>query len=401
MNNQRPLISIIGSGFSGLTLAYFLTKKGFPVKVIHEGPIGGMLQTEVRPEMQIEGAANSLLMSESLGLLAQDVGCPLLYPQKTARAKFIFRNGLKRWPLSLASTLKLILFFVPRFIFLKSKMIPVKFETVEVWAKRAFNQEILQYLISPFLQGIYAGDVRKLSASLVFPQNSDPAEASKKSKRQIVAPPLGLQQLMTCTTEYLKKSGVSFVQSKVQDLNEIQSPKVVAVSFRDLGRLDSKLSLKRMSQLEIVRVTIGFKKPKHKIFGFGVLFPETEKMNSLGVLANSQIFENRGDFYNESWILGGALHPEINKSSDAEILEKIRQDRLKLFGEVELWDLESVIRWPQAYVHYDLELEKWLESEPFKEKDYFVTGNYLGGLGLSKILKQNEILAKRIVEKYG
>ena len=395
MKSTKPLVSIVGGGFSGLTLAYFLFKEGFPIQIFHEGPIGGMLQTEIKPQMQIEAAANSLLISKDLESLARDVGCPLLFPQKSARAKFIYRGGLKRWPLSFITTLKLVLFFLPRILFFKSKMMPTKNETVEAWAQRAFNAEILQYLIGPFLQGIYAGDVHQLSATLVFPRRSS------QSKRQIVAPPLGLHQLMSSLARFLQNSGALLTQKRVQSLNEIQSPKVLAVAFRDLEKLDPNLDLKKINQLEVVRVTLGFKKVKHKIFGFGVLFPSSEKMNSLGVLANSQIFENRGDFYNESWILGGALNSNINQSSDKEILEKIKQDRTQLFGEDEIWDQVSVTRWPKAYVHYDLELEKWLASEPFKNKDYFVTGNYLGGLGLSKILEYNKNLAKKMAGIYG
>lgn len=395
MKNTKPLVTIVGSGFSGLTLAYFLFKEGFPVQVIHEGPIGGMLQTEIKPEMQIEAAANSLLMSKSLEILASEVGCPLLSPQKSARAKFIYRGGPRRWPLSFFTSIKLFTFFLPRFLFFKSKLTPSKNETVEAWAKRAFNDEILQYLISPFLQGIYAGDVQKLSASLVF------SKKSESSKRQIVAPPQGLHQLMSSVAGFLKKSGVVFIQKKVQSLSEIQNPKVLAVAFRDLQKLDPNLDLTEINQLEIVRVTLGFKKVKHKIFGFGVLFPSIENMHSLGVLVNSQIFENRGDFYNESWILGGALNPDINQSSDKEILEKIKQDRFKMFDADESWDCVSVIRWPKAYVHYDLKLEEWLSSNPFKKKDYFVTGNFLGGLGLSKILDNNKNLAKKLAGIYG
>lgn len=390
-----PKVTIIGAGFSGLTLAYFLVKRGFPVQIFHQGPIGGMLQTEIRSEMQIESAANSLLMSETLKALAQDIGCPLLFPQPTAKAKFIFKKGLKRWPLSFLSTIKMIFLYLPRFLFFKEKMKPLNYETVESWSLRTFNSEILNYLISPFLQGIYAGDVKTLSASLVFPKRS------KNSIRQIVAPPKGLHQLMSSLQSFLERSGVQFIQKKVSSINEYPSPQVLAVSFRDLVKLDPTLQVDKIIQLEIARVTIGFKNVKHKILGFGVLFPSTENRNSLGVMANSLIFSNRGELYNESWILGGALNPKINECSDFQILEKIKQDRLQMFGIDEEWDHSSVIRWSQAYVHYDVELEKWLKSEPFKDKEYFVTGNYLGGLGLSKILEQNENLANKMVEKYG
>lgn len=392
---KKPQVTIIGAGFSGLTLAYYLVKKGFPVQVVHQGPIGGMIQTEVKPEMQIESAANSLLMSDSLKSLASDVGCPLLYPQRTAQAKYIFRNGLRRWPISILATIKMVIYYLPRFIFNSDRMKPNEYETIENWGIRVFNQEILNYLISPFLQGIYAGDVKTLSASLVFPKKS------KSSKRQIVAPPNGLHQLMSALHSYLDRSGVQFIQQKIDSINDYPNPQVLAVSFRDLVKLDLTLQTEKIKQLEIVRVTIGFKNVKHKISGFGVLFPFTENRNSLGVLANSQIFSNRGELYNESWILGGALNPRINECSDSEILEKIKQDRLQIFGVDEKWDQSSIIRWPQAYVHYDVELEKWLKSEPFKEKEYFVTGNYLGGLGLSKILEQNENLANKMAGKYG
>ena len=112
---SRPKITIVGGGFSGLTMAYELEKKGFQVEIFEKKAWGGLIQTGRRPEMQVESAANAFLMSDRLGEMADSIGCELFSTQKIANRRFIFRGVPRRWPLSLSSTLRILFRVVPLF----------------------------------------------------------------------------------------------------------------------------------------------------------------------------------------------------------------------------------------------------------------------------------------------
>jgi hypothetical protein len=127
-----------------------------------------------------------------------------------------------------------------------------------------------------------------------------------------------------------------------------------------------------------------------------VLFPNKENFFSLGVLANSKIFENRGD-YNESWILGDSVLPELMILSDAQIIEKIKQDRLRIFpNAVDINDF-VIHRWASAVPSYDHVLHQFLEENA--ELTSHLSGNYLGVLGLAGIHERNSQLVNAYMER--
>ncbi len=156
-----------------------------------------------------------------------------------------------------------------------------------------------------------------------------------------------------------------------------------------------------MNILSTLRVTIAFGSPAAVINGFGVLFPRNQGFTALGVLANTSIFTHRGNHWNESWIMGGANAPSnLADLPDTEVLNLVLKDREKLLGVSDSPSRFHVTRWPKAFVHYDLNLEESLPltflGSPWEGKA-FLTGNYLGSLGLSKMLDKSAKLANRIV----
>jgi oxygen-dependent protoporphyrinogen oxidase len=411
----KKKVTIVGGGFSGLTLAFELQQKGFQVEVLEKKSWGGLIQTQFLPEMQVETAANAFLMSERLGDLAQAIGCELIATQTIAKRRFIFRGMPRRWPLSLSSTFRILFRILPVLILDRGRFAPKPMETVQAWALRVLNQEMYDYLISPALQGIYAGDVRELSASLLFgylfekkkKRCRQSASAQKtKSLKGSVAPRNGMGEFIQKLRRTLEGRGVLLKVQEVHDLKELDGPKVLAVPPPELGSLlaasyGDDLGWSRVPMLNLVRLTVGFRSPQKKVDGFGILFPESEKFNSLGVLANSQIFENRGDLYNESWILGGARSPEMSDLTDSRILELILEDRARALGVRDEVSSFKVIRWPQGLTHYTVAHEKFLQDQKPLPKDVFLTGNFLGRLGLSKILEQNAELAEKLLVEYG
>lgn len=428
---ELPKITIVGGGFSGLTLAFELQKKGFRVEVLEKHVWGGLIQTRCLPEMQIETAANAFLMSARLGELADAIGCELVATQAIAKRRFIFRGVPRRWPLSFGSTLRIFFKVLPAFIWDRTRIAPKPMETVQAWSLRVLNQEMFDYLISPALQGIYAGDVRQLSASLLFGYlfqktkrsgqkkpflkqadlnqaelNQVQAKARLPKLKGSVAPRNGMGEFIQKLRGTVERQGGVLKVQEVIDLKDLKGPKVLAIPPSELGTLlaasyGKDLGWGQVPMLNLVRLTVGFRSPQKKVDGFGILFPEKEKFHSLGVLANSQIFENRGELYNESWILGGARSPQLGDLDDSKILSLILEDRARALGVQDEVSLFEVIRWPKGLTHYTVEHEKFLRDQEPLPKDVFLTGNFLGRLGLSKILEQNFELAERLSELYG
>jgi oxygen-dependent protoporphyrinogen oxidase len=412
--STKPKITIVGGGFSGLTMAYELERRGFQVEVFEKKAWGGLIQTGRRPEMQVESAANAFLMSDRLGEMADSIGCELFSTQKIGKRRFIFRGVPRRWPLSLSSTLRILFRVVPLFLWDRSRLAPTPFETVESWTLRVLNREIFDYLISPALQGIYAGDVRELSASLLFgylfekkiSKITPKMKVAARTLKGSVAPLNGMGEFIEKLRETLTHRGVLLEQREVHDLKGFSGPIVLAVPPPELApllaaTLGDDFCWGQAPMLYLVRVTVAFRNPQRKVDGFGILFPEKENFRTLGVLSNSQIFENRGEFYNESWILGGARSPQLGALNDAEIIELILADRRRALGVTDEVSQFEVIRWPQGLTHYTVAHERFLKELKPLPNDIFLTGNFLGRLGLSKILEQNAELAQKFEDLYG
>ena len=126
------------------------------------------------------------------------------------------------------------------------------------------------------------------------------------------------------------------------------------------------------------------------IRGFGVLFPRDQQFNSLGVLFPNWIFQGRGPQRHETWIL-----PSADRDSDELILNQIQSDRTRLMNARHALAKYHIYRWPEAIPSYDLNLELFLEAWSQK-KPVFLHGNYLGEIGLGKILCKSKALAEII-----
>ena len=95
----------------------------------------------------------------------------------------------------------------------------------------------------------------------------------------------------------------------------------------------------------------------------------------------------------ETWIL------KSRESDYAKIKDLVLEDHFKLHGLKEEAVEFLVNSWPKALPHYTLELEKLIHSDrinTLEKKNIYLTGNYLGHLGLSRIIEANRKLAERI-----
>lgn len=396
------MIRIIGAGFSGLSLAYFFTKHGHPVTVIEKkSRTGGVISSEFRNNMLIESAANGFLASEKLEDMFADIGIQPLSPKKESRKKYIFRNGLRRWPLSIVETI--LLFARVAFGFVTGGLKPRDHESLKAWAQRVLGLAGNDYLIQPMVNGIFAQKTEILSAKLVL--GSMFFKKRRKHLKGLISAPNGMGEVIQKLESYLRAQGVLFeldTDEKTQS-NILQHNTFLAIDFESVK---SSFALTKIQQPEIkkddfkslslARVTLNFKNKVDQIDGFGVLFPNKEKFFTLGVLANSKIFENRGE-YNESWILGDSVLPDLMTLSDTQIVEKIKQDRLRIFSHaVEIKDV-VIHRWANVVPSYDDVLRRFLEENA--ELTSHLSGNYLGVLGLTGIHERNSQIVNAYIER--
>jgi oxygen-dependent protoporphyrinogen oxidase len=287
----------------------------------------------------------------------------------------------------------------------KKTLHPSEQETLESWGHRNLGTAATRFLLGPAMQGIYANEVSGLSSDLIL----SPLFSPRKEKyRGLLTGPGGMQDLVDHLESKVLSLGVKIHFNSSPLLEDLQGPVVIATSaaaastftrnkFPDLSAI---LSTIRMTSL--ISVTLFFEKAQTSYKGFGCLIPRGFNLKTFGILMNSYIFKDRDKNYNETWILGGIRQEELLQLSDSDLLKLLAQERYEVLGRKDSLLDFKINRWKNALPYYDLTLEKAQKDLKSKETpDLFLHGNYLSGIGLSKILDRSDWIAQQIGNKYG
>ncbi|WP_413290172.1 protoporphyrinogen/coproporphyrinogen oxidase [Bdellovibrio sp. HCB337] len=393
-------VTVVGGGFSGLVTAYYLSREGFAVD-LHEAShrLGGLLGSERTKNGLVETAANGFINCDDLEDLFKDLGLEPLKPQAHAKKRFIYRDGLKRWPLKFFESLGLATKFLFKLFLAKKSLRPTNQETIFNWGLRNLSPSATDYLLGPGLQGIYAGDIRRMSAELVL---GPLFQGGKKKKyRGTVSLANGMGDFVMSLVQKLSTQGVKIHLNSKYKVESLSEPHVVAVSASAVPSVIEKVApqaaaeLQKIEVLPVLSVTVFYKEAPKKIEGFGALFPADQGFKVLGVLSPTYIFANRGPEYSETWIFGGTHSPEMLLKSESELREIILAERAKILGSsAEIKDIH-IYPWPKALPHYTLAHQEILKNLHLPQNLY-LAGNYLGVIGLSKILSRSKELASQM-----
>ncbi len=395
-------ITVVGGGFSGMTIAHELAKRGFQVDLYEKSSrLGGLIHTQRTHHGIVETAANGLIWTRALEQLCNEIDLKLVKALQSSRKRYFFRGKPTTWPLNIFES---ILFF-PRLIFslLSGKLlstIPSE-QSVFDWSRHRLGLAATNNILAPGLQGIYAGDIQKLSASLIL----SPLLQRKKTRyRGSVSGAHGMQDVIDALENKLKSQGVRIFLNSSFHWNNSQ-PIVLATAVKSAAEMLAPHHATLAQLLEQIEVAplisvTAFWKKNNTYPGFGCLIPRSQGLRTLGVLMNTCIFPNRGQNNSETYILGGATDSKVMQLSDSEIHSLILSEREKIFKcKSDILSLH-ITRWPQALPHYTVQLEKLLpQLQP--PKNVYLHGNYLGSLGLSKILDRSIALAESIEKIHG
>ena len=382
-------VSIIGAGFSGLTLAYFLNKKGMEVELLESSSrAGGLLHTKQLKHGLVESAATSVLLTPELSSLLEDLNLNPVFSNKESKKKFFSKNHTpRRLPLSFLGILVLLRGLI-RILLNKQKWKPQRNQSLSDWADILFNTEVRKAVISPALQGIYADSSENLSASLILGKFFSPKKRAKSQGAINFSG--GMSEFIQAIESHLKNNGVTFKYNCSVTAQTLPgNPVVIATSMKQAKEFIGNIP--DLPFKDMTSVTLFFR-AKPPVEGFGILFPKEENLNSLGVLLNDCMFEGRTTSgHSETWIMNAVGH-----ETDKTIISLIKNDRLQLFKSEEKPTDYSVNTSNAAFPVYGKELESYLEKPMKLPKYTYVTGNYLGNMGLSGILQQNRELSNKI-----
>ena len=351
-------IGIIGGGISGLSAAYYLTRLA-PSVSVHlfekHGP-GGWIQTMNKDGFTFETGPRSIrlnLRSREVMEIASQVGCldKIVFSSKRVADSQIYADGelFRLLPEGQFRMLKGILtvpiyrkLFLLNFCLPKPRAQPVEDESIpEFMSKylRFWSEEDKKWFIETFLdafqQGIYLGDINKLSARSCLPfshmfmkkyypskyhpykdimKNPDVIRTYKKGismKSNAFNFQGGLSTLINALLENLRTyPNFTYHETGVTSVKEHNSRGVISTSKENfevdqvISTLPSNIfsglleGYENISELcnkvthkSIFTLNVGFKE-NHRLDGLGYLVPNKENSKLAGVLFDSTQFTN-------------------------------------------------------------------------------------------------------------
>ncbi|MGH9692322.1 MAG: protoporphyrinogen oxidase [Candidatus Acidiferrales bacterium] len=442
---ESKCVAVIGAGIAGLACAYRLQQLGVPVTLFEaEERAGGLVGTTAKDGFLFESGPQSFQATAPILSLVRELGIENELCTADPKApRFVFRHGrLQKVPMSPQAVLTSSLLGVGARWKVASEAFrrtrpPSEEETIANFVRRKFGHEILEYLVAPFVSGVYAGDPEKLSLRAAFPSleewerehGSIVRGAMKSRQAKTAGPPSicsfrsGVGALPRAIAQKLSNSmrlrarvdalkcsssagGDTCDRFEVQAVQDGRGETFVAqaVVFATPAYTASSLvqpvsaALARMLSgipyAGVAVVAAGYYAPQiaFPLRGFGVLLPRSEGLRTLGTVWNSALFPGRapeGTFAITSFI-GGATAPEIMEKSEEEIAAIVQNDVARILEITGPPMASAVWKHPKALPQYNLGHGHMVQSIRDAKSEHpgiFFCGNYLEGPSLGKCIE--------------
>lgn len=444
-------IVILGAGLTGLTIGYYLKKKGRDFVIIEKkDEPGGVIGTAEEDGFVYETGPNTGVLStpEIVDLFEElSPECIVEKAGSGAGKRYILKNG--RWtplPSGLISAIGTPLFTFGD----KLRILGEPFrsrgtdedESLASLVIRRMGKSYLDYAVDPFISGIYAGDPHKLVTRYALPKlyaleqkygsfirgaivkKTEPSDpAYKNVTKEVFSAEGGLGTMVAALTE---KIGKENILTSCRDAVVKAEPGSYSLSFSDARNTRCKVTarsvvstvgafelaslfpfipedmtenIRILDYAPVIQVSAGYHKWKgQKLDAFGGLVPTREERDILGILFPSAIFKGRAPEGGAlmSVFMGGTKKRYLMDRSDDEIASIATGEIEKTLGARGEPDLIRVKRYSHAIPQYGkgsgLKLKAIAEAEKLFP-GLILAGNIRDGIGMADRVRQARTIA--------
>lgn len=435
---QEKKIAIIGAGISGLSLAFWLRKYHYNVKIFERGDrVGGSIRTERNAGFLIDLGPNSTLETSPLiGQLIQEIGlnASKCYANDISNNRYILRAGyLHALPMNPQKFLATKLFsFSAKLRLLKEPFVKKSTDpeiTLADFVRYRLGNEFLDFAINPFVAGVYAGDPEALSTAAAFPKlfaleqkygsliKGQIKGARERRKRKEVSKDrarlFSFTDGMAQSTDKLGEILIKYISinNAVEEISpitggfRIRCEKVVdhdiynaviittptSVTAGMIPRLTKgqKEILASVTYAPVAVIFMGFKAVdvKRPLDGFGFLVPKVENREILGSIWSSSLFPGRAPEGHVALttFVGGMRQPDLVQKSDRELASLVTKELRALVGVTGDPVVVRINKWPRAIPQYTKGYTGVQRLFDEMEQEYpglFFSGNFRRGISV-------------------
>lgn len=439
------MVGILGAGISGLTCAYKLQKANVPFVLLEASDrTGGWINsTRTEDNYLLEFGPNSLLIDQEIEGFLKEIGLTnqIIEASPNSENRFILKNGkIKQVPAKPPTLLS------SSFLSMSSKLSIIKeyfrrpnnqidhSETVYDFFSRHFSEEICDYLIDPFVTGVYAGTPKNLTIQEIFPKLHEYEQKygsvlkglqkeKRLQRRKTVSFKNGLQTITDTLTKLIPTDQV-LLNHQIKSISKREkkfhvicqndatfifdkiinccSPIESAIFLKTVDPILSK-SIARIECPPLVLSHLVYEKKaiKSKINGFGLLFPKVEQKTLSGIIFNSEIFEHRcaSDQLLMTCIIGGKGREHYLKEDDNIICVRVKNELKELLTVEKKPLYEHFKRHNHTIPQYNHTITDVKEKvKEYEKLGLFHATNWSNGVSLPDCIKQANKVSKKIVD---
>ena len=452
-------IAILGAGLGGLVTAFYLERAGVPYDLFEAAPttIGGNVQSVRIGSYLLDVGPNSLQLTPGLESLIADAGllAEIVEPAAVSQHRFILRGSkLRRLPGSPPALLTSGFFGLGTKARLLAEMLrrpgaPLPADTtLAAFFRARFGAEVVDYALSPFVAGVWAGDPEKLLLRETLPRLASLADAHGSLVR-------GLIRETKASTQASSAEGASAgtARRRIVSFREGagQLPKALAASLHHLhrgaaiatvaraagggfhltrtdgqptprevyGRLvlalptyaaapvladafpafAAALAAVRYPPMAAAYLAYPRAAVAHPLDGFGALYPRRENLRSAGTIWSSSLYPARcpADQVLLTTFVGGDQVPTAADIPDTALLTAVDSELRAIYGITAAPSFGHVARWPRAIPQLDAFIQPVRAALPGLETaGVLAVANWAAGVGVPDVVARAAAVAERL-----